>query len=198
VPSTRLPELLIATGNAGKLSEYRTLLGAAGLELVPFETGVEETGETYAENARLKAEAAARRGGLPALGDDTGLEVEALDGFPGPRAARLAPTQAERTAALLERLRGLPRPWRARFVCTIALAAPGEATLFFSGEREGELIPEWRGTVGFGYDPVFYVSEAARTFGEMDMEEKNRWSHRGAAVRRLLESGALARLVAAP
>ena len=187
------PELLVATGNAGKLGEYRSLLAGAGFELVPFPTGVEETGETYEENARLKAEAAAAAGGRPALGDDTGIEVEALGGFPGPRAARLAPTQAERTAALLERLRDRPRPWPARFVCAVALAAPGEQTLMFRGERAGEVVPEWRGTVGFGYDPVFYVPEAGRTFGEMGHEEKDRWSHRGEAVRRLLESGALGR-----
>ena len=186
-----MPELLVATGNAGKLGEYRTLLAGTGFEVVPFPTGVAELGQTYEENARLKAEAAVAAARRPALGDDTGIEVEALGGFPGPRAARLAPTQAERTAALLERLRDTPRPWRARFVCVVALAAPGAETLLFRGERGGELIPEWRGTVGFGYDPVFYVPEAGRTFGEMDMEEKNRWSHRGAAVRRLLASGAL-------
>jgi XTP/dITP diphosphohydrolase len=192
-----LPELLIATGNAGKLGEYRTLLLDSGFELVPYPTGVEEVGETYEENARLKAEAAAALRGLPALGDDTGIELEALGGFPGPRAARLAPTQAERTAALLERLRGVVRPWRARFVCVIALAATGEETLLFRGERAGEVVPEWRGTVGFGYDPVFYVPEAGRTFGEMDMDEKNRWSHRGEAVRLLRSSGALERLAKA-
>jgi XTP/dITP diphosphohydrolase len=192
-----LPELLIATGNAGKLGEYRSLLRGSGFELVPYPTGVEEVGETYDENARLKAEAAIASGQRPALGDDTGIELEALGGFPGPRAARLAPTQAERTATLLERLRDVPRPWYARFVCLIALAAPGEETVLFRGERRGEVVPEWRGTVGFGYDPVFYVPEAGRTFGEMDMEEKNRWSHRGVAVRHLLQSGALERLAKA-
>ena len=96
--------------------------GVVGDDVLPFPTGVEETGDTYEENARLKAEAALAATGRPALGDDTGIEVEALGGFPGPRAARLAPTQAERTAALLERLRDVPRPWRARFVCAVALA----------------------------------------------------------------------------
>ena len=189
-----MPELLIATGNPGKLAEYRTLLAGSGLDIVPFPTGVEEVGETYEENARLKAEAAVASSWAPALGDDTGIEVEALNGFPGPRAARLAPTQAERTAALLERLRPFPRPWKARFVCVIALAAPGEQTVLFRGERAGEVVPEWRGGVGFGYDPVFYIPEAGHTFGEMGMDEKNRWSHRGAAVQLLRESGALDRL----
>jgi XTP/dITP diphosphohydrolase len=189
-----LPELLVATGNQGKLGEYRALLEGAGHELVAFDTEVEETGATYEANATLKAEAAVQARGLPALGDDAGIEVESLGGFPGMRSARLAPTQPERTAALLERLRGMARPWRARFVCVIALGAPGQHTLLFRGEREGEVVPEWRGTVGFGYDPVFFVPEAGRTFGEMDAGEKHRWSHRGAAVRLLLGSGALDRL----
>jgi XTP/dITP diphosphohydrolase len=193
-----LAELLIATGNAGKLGEYRSLLASAGFELVAYATGVEETGATYEENALLKAEAAVADKGLPALGDDTGVEVEALAGFPGTRSARLAPTQPERTSALLERLRGVARPWRARFVCVIALAAPGERTLTFRGQRAGEIVPDWRGGVGFGYDPVFLVPEAGRTFGEMEPEEKNRWSHRGQAARLLLESGALERLAEAP
>jgi XTP/dITP diphosphohydrolase len=192
-----LPELLIATGNAGKLGEYRSLLAGSGFDLIPFPTGVEEVGETYEENARLKAEAAVAERDAPALGDDTGIEVEALGGFPGPRAARLAPTQAERTAVLLDRLHDFPRPWRARFVCVIALASPRAQTLLFRGEREGEVVPEWRGSVGFGYDPVFFVPAAGRTFGEMDMEEKNRWSHRGEAIRLLTRSGALDRLAKA-
>lgn len=189
-----MPELLVATGNAGKLREYVALLAASGLSLLPVETGVEETGETYEQNATLKAHAAVAARGLPALADDAGIEVEALAGFPGPRAARVAPTQAERTAALLEKLRDVPRPWRARFVCVIALAEPGRQRLLFRGEREGEVVPDWRGTVGFGYDPVFFVPEAGRTFGEMELEEKNRWSHRGRAARLLLASGALGRL----
>ena len=192
-----MPELLIATSNAGKLAEYRALLAGSGLDIVAFPTGVDEVGETYEENARLKAEAAIAVSERPALGDDTGIELEALGGFPGPWAARLAPTQPERTAALLERLRSHPRPWRARFVCVVALAAPGQQTVLFRGERGGEVVPEWRGSVGFGYDPVFYVPEAGRTFGEMDMDEKNRWSHRGRAVRLLLETGVLDRLVKA-
>ena len=115
--------LVIATGNAGKLGEYRDLLAGTGLELVAYDTDVQETGGTYAANARLKAEAASKTSGLPALGDDSGLEVDVLDGFPGIRSARLGPTQKERTAALLERLSGRPRPWKGRFICTVAAAA---------------------------------------------------------------------------
>ena len=187
-------KLVIASGNAGKLGEYRQLLAAAGLELVAYDHQVDETGSTYAENARLKAGAASSASGLPALGDDSGLEVDVLDGFPGIRSARLGPTQKERTAALLERLRGRPQPWTSRFVCTLALAVPGRTTDIFEGECRGEVVPEWRGEAGFGYDPIFLVPGTGKTFGEMKPEEKRRYSHRANAVRSLLASGALERL----
>lgn len=183
--------LVIASGNAGKLREYRELLAETGFELIAFDTEVDEVGKTYAENARLKAEAACSRSDLPALGDDSGVEVEALDGFPGLHSARLAPTQVERTAELLKRLAGKPRPWNARFVCAVALAAPGRTTRFFEGECRGEIVPEWRGQAGFGYDPIFLVPGTGKTFGEMPPEEKRKYSHRAGAVQALLESGAL-------
>jgi len=188
------PRLVIATGNAGKIGEYRELLANAGVDLVAFDTEVDEVGETYSENARLKAEAALSRSGLPSLGDDSGLEVEALGGFPGLKSARLGPTQKERTAELLRRLQGVPRPWKARFVCVIALAVAGRDTRFFEGECRGEVVPEWRGEAGFGYDPIFLVPGTGKTFGEMPPEEKRRYSHRAAAARALLESGALQQL----
>ena len=187
-------KLVIATGNTGKLREYRELLAETGLELIAFDTEVDEVGETYEENARLKAETAAGRSGLPSLGDDSGVEVEALGGFPGIRSARLGPTQEERTAELMRRLEGKPRPWNARFVCVLALANPGKPTQFFEGECRGEIVPEWRGEAGFGYDPVFLVPGTGKTFGEMKPEEKRLYSHRARAVRALLESGALGRL----
>ena len=189
------PRLVIASGNAGKLREYRDLLSGAGVELVAFDSEVEEVGESYSENARLKAEAALARSGLPSLGDDSGLEVEALDGFPGIKSARLGPTQKERTAELLRRLEGVPRPWQARFVCVIALAVPARDTRFYQGECRGEVVPEWRGEAGFGYDPIFLVPGTGKTFGEMPPEEKRKYSHRAAATRALLESGALSELV---
>jgi XTP/dITP diphosphohydrolase len=185
--------LVIATGNAGKLREYRELLADTGFELVAFDSEVEEAGETYAENARLKAETACARSGLPSLGDDSGVEVEAIGGFPGIRSARLGPTQQERTAELLRRLEGKPQPWHARFVCVVALAAPGHDTQFFDGECRGEIVTEWRGEAGFGYDPIFLVPGTGKTFGEMAPEEKRQYSHRARAVRALLESGALDR-----
>jgi XTP/dITP diphosphohydrolase len=185
------PRLVIASGNAGKIGEFRDLLAPAGFDLVAFDTDVDEVGKTYAENAALKAETAASRTGLPALGDDSGVEVDALGGFPGLRSARLGPTQKERTAELLLRLEGVPRPWNGRFVSVIALAAPGRLTQFFEGEARGEIVPEWRGTAGFGYDPIFLVTGTGKTFGEMPPEEKREYSHRAAAARALLESGAL-------
>jgi XTP/dITP diphosphohydrolase len=186
--------LVIASGNTGKLREYRDLLAGAGLELVAFDSEVDELGETYAQNAQLKADAGAARSGLPALGDDSGVEVEALGGFPGIRSARLGPTQEERTAELLRRLEGKPRPWKARFVCVLALADPGHPIQLFEGECLGEIVPEWRGQAGFGYDPVFLVPGTGKTFGEMPAEEKRLYSHRARAVRALLESGTLERL----
>ncbi len=188
--------LVIATGNAGKLGEYRMLLAGTGLTLAAVDPGVAEVGSTYAENAQLKAEAASVAMGLPAIGDDSGVEVEVLKGFPGINSARVGPTQRERTQMLLDRLQGHPRRWLARFVCTIALAMPGLPTEFFEGECRGEMVPEWRGHAGFGYDPVFLVPEVGKTFGEMDPEEKARYSHRARAVRAMIASGALDRLPA--
>ena len=185
------PRLVIASGNAGKIREYRDLLSEAGVELIAFDTDVDEVGKSYAENAALKAEAASAQSGLPSIGDDSGVEVDALDGFPGLGSARLAPTQKERTAELLRRLEGVPRPWTGRFVCTIALAVPGRSTRFFEGSVSGELVPEWRGEAGFGYDPIFLVPGTGKTFGEMPPEEKRKYSHRARAARALLESGAL-------
>jgi XTP/dITP diphosphohydrolase len=187
-------KLVIATGNTGKLREYRQLLAGTGLELIAFDTEVDEVGETYEANARLKAETAAERSGLPSLGDDSGVEVGALDGFPGIKSARLGPTQEERTAELMRRLERKARPWNARFVSVLALANPGKPTQFFEGECRGEIVPEWRGAAGFGYDPVFLVPGTGKTFGEMKPEEKRLYSHRARAVRALLESRALERL----
>jgi XTP/dITP diphosphohydrolase len=181
--------LVLATGNQGKLREYEELLGPEGYQVVPFDTEVEETGSTYAENATLKAMAALKATGLPSLGDDSGIEVDVLGGFPGLRSARLGPTQVERTATLLEMLANEPRPWTGRFTATIALAAPGQPVRTVAGERHGEVVPDWLGEAGFGYDPVFLVPEVGLTFGQMDRATKHRWSHRGAAIKALLDSG---------
>lgn len=183
--------LVIATGNLGKQREFEELLNGAGVHLIPFETEVEENGETYSANARLKAETAANRTTIGALGDDSGIEVDALHGFPGIYSARIGPTQKARTEALLAKLDGVNRPWYARFVCVLALAIPGRPTDLFRGECTGEVVPEWRGEAGFGYDPIFLVPSTGKTFGEMTAQEKHQHSHRAAAVRALLASGAL-------
>ena len=186
--------LVIATGNRGKQRELEELLGGAGVHLIPFDTRVQEDGDSYGANARLKAEMAATHTGLSALGDDAGIEVDALDGFPGIYSARIGPTQKARTEALLARLKGVKGPWYARFVCVLAFAIPGQETDLFRGECMGEVIPEWRGEAGFGYDPIFLVPSTGKTFGEMTPQEKHGFSHRGAAVKALIASGALDRL----
>jgi len=188
-------KLLIATNNSGKRRELLVLLVGLDLELVtPADLGlaleVEETGATYAENAALKAAAFARASGLPALADDSGLEVDALDGRPGLHSARFAPwhgaTDVDRRRLLLERLQAFSRPWTARFRCVTALALPGADdsgdVRLAEGVCPGEIIPEERGADGFGYDPVFLLAELGRTMAELTMEEKNRLSHRARAV----------------
>jgi XTP/dITP diphosphohydrolase len=186
--------LVVATGNPGKLAEFQQLLGGCGVELEGLDLSVAEDADTYAGNARLKAEAARDASGLPALGDDSGLEVDALDGYPGLRSARVASSQPDRNRLLLARLAAEPRPWRARFICALALAVPDRPTRVFHGVREGEVVePRDRGS-GFGYDPLFLVPEVGLTFAEMEPAQKHHWSHRGASVRALIESGALGRL----
>jgi XTP/dITP diphosphohydrolase len=189
-------KLLIATNNPGKLVEFQALLAGLDLELVtPARLGlhleVEENGQTYAENAAAKALAFAEASKLVSLADDSGLEVEALGGEPGIRSHRFAPqpgaSDSDRRAYLLARLAGHPRPWRGRFFCTVAVAVPeagqGKSIVRFAeGACPGEIIPEERGENGFGYDPIFLIPELNRTMAELNMEEKNRLSHRARAV----------------
>jgi len=198
-------KLLLATGNPGKIREYSRLLASVPFDLVtPAALGitleVAETGATFEENARLKAEAFARASGLLTLADDSGLVVDVLGGEPGTRSRRLAgenATDAERVQLLLARLKGIAWEARtARFRCVIALAEPGRETIICRGECPGIITTEPRGSNGFGYDPVFYLPLLGRTMAELTAEEKNRLSHRGLAVqeaadilRRLAEEG---------
>ncbi len=184
-------KLLIATQNCGKLEEIQALLRNLPITLVmPADLGlnlhVDEIGSTYAENAALKAQAFMQASGLLTLADDSGLEVEALGGAPGLHSARYLPrenaTDADRRAFLLENLQGVPRPWEARFICVVALAAPEGDTRFYEGICPGEIISEERGEFGFGYDPIFLVAGTGRTMAELSMEKKNQLSHRGRAV----------------
>jgi XTP/dITP diphosphohydrolase len=188
--------IALATSNAGKRAELQELLGDVA-ELVAVGVRVDETGTTFEENARLKAEAALRETGLPGLGDDSGLEVAALDGRPGVLSARFAgegASDAANIAKLLDELRGeRTRRRGARFRCVLALAWPGEPLRTFEGVCRGRILEAPRGTGGFGYDPVFELLESRRTFAELSGEEKNRVSHRGRAVA-LLRAWLVARL----
>jgi XTP/dITP diphosphohydrolase len=163
------------------------------LDDLPQVEEIEEHGTTFAENAALKARAVMQATGLPALADDSGLEVDALDGEPGVRSARFAgpgASDAERNALLLERLEGTPAVRRsARFRCVVAFVDPKEPERAHleEGSCEGRILDAPRGDGGFGYDPVFYVESLNRTFAEATPEEKNRLSHRGQAMRRMAE-----------
>ncbi len=184
-------KLLIATHNREKLSEYQELLGDLDFALVTLEDvgiaeDVEETGAKLQENARLKAVTYAQQSGLLALGDDSGLEVDALGGEPGVFSKRYAgenKSDAERNAFLLEKLRAAPREKRAaRFRCVIVIADARGNTWTTEGTCEGEIAFEARGTNGFGYDPIFIVRERGKHLAELSSEEKNRVSHRGHAA----------------
>ncbi len=186
--------MVLATNNPGKVREFRRLLEPAGFRvLTPAELGfgleVAEDGQSYAENALKKAQACADAAGLLALADDSGIEVDALDGGPGMYSARFGGPgldDAGRTRLLLERLEGVPADRRtARYRAVVALAWPareGRAPVTFEGVEEGRIGFEPRGERGFGYDPVFEL-EDGRTQAELSDEEKDAISHRGKAVR---------------
>ena len=184
--------LVIASGNAGKVREFSHLLADLGLEIRPQPAGleVEETGSTFAENARLKATAVALATGCWALADDSGLAVDALGGAPGVHSARYAASDPERIARLLRELAAATGPDRsARFTAALAVADPsGAIVLEVEGHCPGLILEAPRGSGGFGYDPVFLVPEAGLTFAEMDKTTKGRIGHRGRAFA-LLEPG---------
>lgn len=186
-----MERLLIATHNRGKLREYAEILDGLPFELVTMDDlgitrDVQETGATFEENARLKAQAYARESGTLALADDSGLEVDALGGEPGVYSKRYAgegKSDAERNAYLLEKMRNVPQGVRtARFRCVIVIAAPDFRTWTSEGICEGEIAMEPRGTNGFGYDPIFIVREANKHMAELPAGDKNRISHRGRAA----------------
>jgi XTP/dITP diphosphohydrolase len=185
--------LLIGSGNPGKQREYRELLAGLDLELVlptdlvPIPSEPEETGATFAENASHKARAYAAAGGLRAVADDSGLEVDALRGAPGLRSRRFFgddATAPERNEKLLALLDGVEQRG-ARFVCVTALAWPDGRALLFDGEVRGEIGLAPRGQQGFGYDPIFVIAGDGRTMAELPADEKHRISHRGLAVAKL-------------
>jgi XTP/dITP diphosphohydrolase len=192
------PALLIATTNPGKIEELRELLGGVGFDLVePSRLGqppvVHETGCTYEENALLKAKAYARWAGMPALADDSGLEVDALGGAPGVDTAYFAGPEGARGSQVEKRrklLRALGlRPWwlrTATYRCVVALAWPDGRAITAEGGTRGVILDAPRGAGGFDYDPLFFYPPLGKTFAELSREEKNRVSHRARAVRALL------------
>lgn len=184
-------KLLIATNNKGKVKELRELLKELNIQLITpsdinLTLDVIEDGNTYAENASKKAVAFATSSGLISLADDSGLEVDALNGAPGLYSARYSPksgaNDADRRVYLLENLKEKPRPWKAHFHATIAIAKPTGEVQLAEGNCYGEIIPEERGSGGFGYDPIFLLPELGKTTAELTMEQKNRLSHRALAV----------------
>ena len=187
-------KLLLATNSQAKISEYRKLLQNLPYRLITLAeqgitTIVNEVGESFEENARLKATLLAAESRLLALADDSGLEVDALEGEPGRLSARYAGKNAsdkDRIDYLLSRLKGVPREKRsARFHCVIALATPSGEVEFCCGECPGLITFKASGERGFGYDPVFYLPELDKTMAELAPEAKNRISHRGLAARKV-------------
>ena len=185
---------VLATHNPGKLKEMGAILAQFGVEVVsPKDLGltvdVEETGATFAENAMLKAKAICDAAGLPAIADDSGLCVDALNGGPGVYSARYGGEgldDKDRYTLLLNNMRGQPTR-AAHFTCSIACAFPNGDTLTAEGRCDGTIAFAPMGEGGFGYDPVFFVPEKAKTFGQLTAEEKSNISHRGKALKSFAE-----------
>jgi len=188
-----MPKLLLATSNSGKIREYRCLLNGLGYQITTLtEEGiakvVAESGNNYEQNARLKAVTYAKLSQLITLADDSGLEVDALNGEPGVKSARFAgeaATDAERVSFLLAKLKGVPWEQRtARFKCVIAIATPKGQSEVCYGECQGIIALEAKGENGFGYDPIFFLPEIGKTMAELPLEMKNQISHRARASRK--------------
>ena len=188
--------LLVATHNKGKLEEIADLVSDFGIKTIGAAAlGLpepEETGTTFVENARIKAHAAAQAQGIPALSDDSGIEIDGLDGAPGVYTADWAETPDGRdfvmamTRSYNELMkRKAKKPWTARFCCTFVLAWPDGHDEVFAGTAEGQIVWPMRGDLGHGYDPIFLPDGYDQTFGEMDRWEKNRISHRADAFNKL-------------
>ena len=184
-------QIVLATHNRGKMEEMAAILGQLPVELLTLDAfpeigDIPETGNTLKENAFIKAETVHRLTGLPALADDTGLEVDALNGAPGIYSARYAGADAtfdDNCQKMLKELHSIPLERRtARFCTVIAFVNRGEKE-WVQGVAEGRIIEEKRGVGGFGYDPIFYYPPLRKTFAELDSVEKNSISHRGKALR---------------
>lgn len=189
-----MDKIVLATRNKGKIKELRELFNPMGIEVISVEAftsapEVEEDGQTFEANAIKKAETISQAVGLPALADDSGLEVDALGGQPGVLSARFAglhATDEENNQKLIDMLKDVPPEKRtARFVCVLALAYPGEETVISRGVCEGVILSQPSGNGGFGYDPFFYVPQLKETMAQLPPSEKNRISHRGQALKKL-------------
>jgi len=184
--------LVLATHNQGKIEEFKELLSGFPIEIKSLKDfgsipPVVEDGETFEDNAYKKAHDTARMLGFPALADDSGLRVEALDGLPGVYSARYAGEGAsdqENNLKLLEAMKGKENR-KATFECVIAIAVPRGPALIYEGRCEGQIAHEMRGENGFGYDPIFFYPPRKETFAQMSPDEKNRVSHRGKAMAEL-------------
>ncbi|WP_027409509.1 XTP/dITP diphosphatase [Anoxybacteroides tepidamans] len=189
-----MKEVIIATKNAGKAKEFQALLGKRGVEIktlldFPDCPDIEETGSTFAENARLKAETIASNFQRAVIADDSGLSVDALNGKPGVYSARYAGEEKNdqaNIAKVLKEMEGIPFEKRtARFHCALAVAIPGKPTMVVEGTCEGYITDAPKGENGFGYDPIFFVPQKEKTMAELTKEEKNKISHRADALAKL-------------
>jgi XTP/dITP diphosphohydrolase len=183
-----IEKLIVATSNPGKLKEMQEYLTGLNLELIlkPTELEIAETGQTFLENAIIKASEVAKAMNQWAIADDSGLAVDGLNGAPGIYSARYGNTDLDRINRLLKELRNNPNR-QAQFTCAIAISRPdGTIALKTEGICQGEILTETRGRGGFGYDPIFYVPSQQQTFAEMSSEMKNQVSHRGLAFEKLI------------
>ncbi|MBY0092855.1 XTP/dITP diphosphatase [Priestia megaterium] len=187
-------EIIIATKNAGKVKDFETLFSPKGFKVkslldFPEIEDVEETGVTFAENAKLKAEAISSALNKPVIADDSGLAIDALNGEPGVYSARYAGENKDDNANIekvLQKLNDVPFEKRtARFHCALAIAVPGKRTEIVEGTCEGHILEEKRGENGFGYDPIFFVEKWRCSMAELTKEQKNQISHRANALKRL-------------
>ncbi|QDY46226.1 XTP/dITP diphosphatase [Planococcus glaciei] len=192
-----MKKVLIATQNLGKARDFEALLRPFGYDVLTLQDvakdlDIEETGVTFEENAILKAEGAAAELQMPVIADDSGLEIDALNGEPGVYSARYAGEPKDDNANIdkvLGKLAEVPENERtARFRCVLAVAAPNQKTVTFSGSCEGEILFERRGENGFGYDPIFWVPSEGRAMAELKPEEKAAISHRGNALQKLKQA----------
>lgn len=184
-----MPTVIVATGNPGKLKEMQVYLTPLGwhLQLKPKEIDVDETGTTFIENARLKAREVAMATNQWAIADDSGLQIDALDGAPGLYSARYGTDDQDRINRVLRELNNIENR-RAQFVCALALAKPdGTIALETEGVCPGEILTAPKGNNGFGYDPIFYVPSQGKTFAEMSDEQKETYSHRGIAFTQIMD-----------